>query len=222
MGKKIISFSLWGDKPRYCVGAVKNAKLAKEIYPEWIARFYIHKNVNEEIIKQVRNENAEVIIMEESEDWRAMMWRYLVVKDQEVDIFISRDADSRLDAREMRAVKEWESSDKIYHIMRDHPYHGFPILGGMFGSKKEGFKTIKNSIDIGKFENNYGTDYLFFEQILYPRIRNNSLVHDEFFEKKPFPTLRINYQFVGQIFNEHDQPNDTGRKAIIKYFENLK
>ena len=38
---KIISFSLWGDKPQYVVGAIKNAELAKEIFPEWKCRFYI-------------------------------------------------------------------------------------------------------------------------------------------------------------------------------------
>jgi len=36
MKKKIISFSLWGDKPMYTIGAIKNAKLAEEIYPGWI------------------------------------------------------------------------------------------------------------------------------------------------------------------------------------------
>ena len=29
---KLITFSLFGDNPLYCVGAVENARLAKEIY----------------------------------------------------------------------------------------------------------------------------------------------------------------------------------------------
>ena len=37
--KKIIAFSLWGDQPKYTVGAIKNADLAKEIYPDWTCRF---------------------------------------------------------------------------------------------------------------------------------------------------------------------------------------
>jgi hypothetical protein len=32
---KYISFSLWGDKPIYNVGAIKNAELWKNIYPDW-------------------------------------------------------------------------------------------------------------------------------------------------------------------------------------------
>ena len=41
----LITFSLFGDNPLYCVGAVENARLAKEIYPEWIARFYVAQDV---------------------------------------------------------------------------------------------------------------------------------------------------------------------------------
>jgi len=31
--KKVVSFSLWGDNPIYNIGAIRNAELAKEIYP---------------------------------------------------------------------------------------------------------------------------------------------------------------------------------------------
>jgi len=33
--KKIITFSLWGDKPIYNIGAIKNAELAKTFYTEF-------------------------------------------------------------------------------------------------------------------------------------------------------------------------------------------
>ena len=39
--KKVISFSLYGNDPKYCVGAIKNAKLAKYIYPDWVCRFKV-------------------------------------------------------------------------------------------------------------------------------------------------------------------------------------
>ena len=31
-----------------------------------------------------------------------------------------------------------------------------------------------------------------------------SIVHDPFFEKKPFPTARKNYEFVGDVFDENE------------------
>jgi hypothetical protein len=47
-----------------------------------------------------------------------------------VDVLMSRDSDSRIIPREEAAVREWLASDRIFHIMRDHPYHCIPILGG--------------------------------------------------------------------------------------------
>jgi len=38
--KKIVAFSLWGNNPKYTVGAVRNAELTPSIYPGWTARFY--------------------------------------------------------------------------------------------------------------------------------------------------------------------------------------
>jgi len=33
---KVISFSLWGDKSIYQVGSIRNAKMAKEFYSDFI------------------------------------------------------------------------------------------------------------------------------------------------------------------------------------------
>lgn len=49
--------------------------------------------------------------------------------DAGVDVFISRDADSVLSARESAAVQDWLRSGKTLHVMHDHPHHGVPILG---------------------------------------------------------------------------------------------
>ncbi len=32
---KIISLSVWGSKPQYSVGAIKNIELAEKIFPDW-------------------------------------------------------------------------------------------------------------------------------------------------------------------------------------------
>ena len=52
-----------------------------------------------------------------------------------MDIFISRDLDSRINDRELAAVHEWLESNKTLHSMRDHPWHTVPIMGGGWGSK---------------------------------------------------------------------------------------
>ena len=32
---KYVSYSLWGNNPIYCIGAIKNMNQIKEIYPDW-------------------------------------------------------------------------------------------------------------------------------------------------------------------------------------------
>ena len=41
------------------------------------------------------------------------------------------------------------------------------------------------------------------------------MVHDEFFDKKPFPTKRKDFEFVGQIFDENE-------KTVRQHIEILK
>ena len=130
--RKIISFSLWGDNPKYTVGAIRNAELALQIYPSWICYFFVSENVPKEIIDVLLSyKNTRVFFKQGNGDWRSMFWRFETSYDPTIDISIFRDTDSRLSYREKYAVDEWLDSDKTFHIMRDHPYHGFPILGGM-------------------------------------------------------------------------------------------
>jgi hypothetical protein len=60
------------------------------------------------------------------------MYRYLVMLDPNVDVFVSRDVDSIIWPREVDAVAEWLKSNYTFHVMRDHTYHGSIILAGIF------------------------------------------------------------------------------------------
>ena len=134
---RIISYSLWGDNPKYTTGAIRNAELAQDIYPGWISRFYIGDTVPEKIRNDLKEiPNTEVVIVNENNNWTGMFWRFSCSYDPNVNISIFRDTDSRLSIREKYAVDEWVSSDKTFHIMRDHPFHRFAILGGMWGFKQ--------------------------------------------------------------------------------------
>jgi hypothetical protein len=58
------------------------------------------------------------------------MFRYLVMLDPNVDIFISRDIDSVIWQREVDAVDQWLKSNLTFHLMRDHKFHSATILAG--------------------------------------------------------------------------------------------
>lgn len=204
--KKIISFSLWGDIPRYTEGAIRNAELALEIYPDWICRYYLGKNTPLGIIGRLSEfDNTEIYIMNEPGDWTGMFWRFYPASDLDVGVMISRDVDSRLTAREKAAVDEWLGGDKDFHIMRDHPYHNTAILGGMWG--------VRNCLllDMVEYINEYSkgdfwqVDQNFLRECIYPKVKDDALVHDEYFEKNSFPAKRESGCFVGQAFDEDDE-----------------
>ncbi len=203
--KKVISFSLWGEETKYCVGAIKNAELAKKYYPDWICRYHIGKSTPNKYIEELNNfSNVETILRPEDGDWTGMFWRFFDASDLSIDAMISRDTDSRLNNREAYAVEEWLSSGRKFHIMRDHPYHRTEILGGMWGVRSHYLGDMRNLINQYVKGNFWQVDQDFLKEVIYPIVKNNCMVHDEFFEKKPFPSKRKKGLFVGQAFNSDD------------------
>lgn len=205
MGKKVIAFSLWGDKAIYNIGAIRNSDLALEIYKDWECWFYIGQSTPQSTIKELnKRKNCKVILQPEEGNWSGMFWRFYPASNPNVDVMISRDTDSRLNTREFFAVEQWMKSDKSFHIMRDHPYHQTEILGGMWGCKFPVLKNMKKLIEEYKKGDFWQVDQNFLREKIYPLIKNDSIVHDEFFERKPFPTTRESNRFIGQAFDEHD------------------
>jgi hypothetical protein len=209
---KVIAFSLWGENPKYTVGAVKNASIARELFPDWVCRFYIGEDVPKYTIKELCSLDAECALMNGS-GWNGMFWRFLAADSH--DVMISRDTDSRLGYREKAAIDEWLASDKDFHIMRDHPYHKTEILGGMWGVRNGILKGIKDMIrdyNKGSFDDKYQVDQNFLREVIYPMVKDKAMVHDEFFEGKPFPKnakQRSSSYFVGQVYNPSDVPEFT-------------
>ena len=194
MGKKVISFSLYGRHPQYTLGAVANARHASMAYPGWICRFYVSNNVPAGILTRLRSHGAEVINMGEHLGHEGMLWRFLPTVDPEVDITLSRDADSRFIKCELMAVNEWLASGKKFHVMRK-PF-GYPILGGLWGVRggipelKDTLESRIQSADITQ----YNGDQQFLRDNLYPLMKGNVYVHS-FKPQKTFFTGEIIHPF---------------------------
>ena len=202
--KKLICFSLWGNNPKYTIGAVKNLELARIIYPGWVCRFYVGHDVPGDIVNTLNN-GAEVIVRK-SENLDSMFWRFLPISED--CIMISRDTDSRLSNREKVAVDAWLDSGKLFHIMRDHRWHATNILGGMFGCRGGVIKNIGKLIDEFKKSlpstNYYQIDQQFLAKYVWPIVKDNVIVHDEIFDKCPWPVKRIGGEYVGAPFDGND------------------
>ena len=210
--KKIISFSLWGDNPKYILGALENIKLAKMFLPDWTCRFYVHDSALPEIT-WVKTQRCEVVMtgnddLGENMNKPGMFWRFNVIKDPEVERFIIRDADSRITMREKNAVYDWIRSRKNFHIIRDHKFHSTRIMGGMWGATRKIAEKIDYDSLLEKFnkidqKSVYGTDQDFLAQFIYPLVKDDCLIHDEFhFFKdetvKRIPHIINNNEFIGK------------------------
>lgn len=220
-GRRLITFSLWGDDPKYTTGALRNALLAQRHYPEWTCRFYIATGTPAQVVEQLRTRpNVEVVLRDDANDWRSSVWRFLPAAEPDVEVMLSRDADSRLGPRERAAVDEWLASDHQFHIMRDHPLHSrWPILAGMWGVRGNALRAMPDllrrhfRVDGNKFV--WGVDQVFLGRVVHPLVRRAALVHDEISPSLPFdagsdrrvfPTPREGVDFVGQVFDADDRP----------------
>ncbi|CAF0787175.1 unnamed protein product [Adineta ricciae] len=131
------------------------------------------------------------------------IWRFIPAGDPLVDIMMSRDLDSALTPRERSSVDAWLASNKSFHAMRDHPMHGVPMLGGMWGfrpaSNPELRHMIHKKVHQEDLVRQYGGrgDQTFLAQQVWPHAKSDILVHDSFLCKhnygqkpSPFPTQR--------------------------------
>lgn len=214
--KKIISFSLFGDKPLYFLGAEKNISEAKEIYPDYICRFYCSKDVpNLDKLKSLA-EAGECELIVPDLPYPPVFWRILACDDPDIEICLQRDCDSVVNHREKAAVDEWLKSEKTLHFMHDcKAGHFHKIMAGMWGIKKNDkfnftkeLKIFFKSRNYKPYDPNepstswgsgvatYFDDQYFLQDILYKKFEDDYLEHGE---ENPFPPHEpIKYgSFVG-------------------------
>lgn len=183
--RNIIAFSLWGQDPRYLMGAVNNAVVARYLYPGWTCRFYLDDSVPGATVDQLRRQGAQIARV--GGDWTAdrfgLFWRFLVEDDANVDLYLVRDADSVMNIKERAAVEDWLASGRAFHVMRDLPRHSELILAGMWGAHRGNIggmaARIRAHVDApGKSLGNVTTDQLFLRREVWPIVRQDVLMHD--------------------------------------------
>ncbi len=180
--RNIIAFSLWGDLPKYVTGAVVNAQIAPHVFPGWTARFYHDATVPDDALVALRHYGAQTIPVEEASlAEMGMFWRFLVANDPAVNVFLVRDTDCRLNGQELNAVHDWLRSGKRFHVMRDHPYHIAPMMGGMWGGTAGVLPDIRNLLHSGPtYDGRYNQDQIFLWERIWPLIVDDACSHDSF------------------------------------------
>lgn len=182
---KVIAFSLWGSNPRYLRGALHNALLAREVYPGWICRFWIDESVPRDLSDALRSCEAEVVVCDAAEPpHRRLCRRFLVSDDSEAGYFLVRDCDSVVSQREAGAVREWLSSGKSFHVMRDWWTHTDIMLAGMWGGIAGVLPPMRDLIQSYNSAHvvTANWDQWFLRDKVWGLIRNDCLVHDRIYQ----------------------------------------
>lgn len=200
LGKKnLVSFSLFGNLPRYCEMAVLNVLSIKRHLPEFVCRFYIDHSVPGAIIARLKQLGSEIVFVDHLKDQMPpTFWRFLAIDDPGTDRIVVRDVDALFDARDAWCVKNWIQSDFPFHIIRDDCCHTELILAGLFSIRAGTIRDIKSKIQ--SFIDSKGSesyerfaDQLFLRHYLWPVLKANALTHDSVY-KFGYNVREIQYQ----------------------------
>lgn len=228
---KVFSVCLWGKKEIYNIGAIRNADLCKKYYPNFEYWIYIHKpTVPKKTINKLRKRNNVKIIFknDDLDKCSPMSWRFESIDDKNVEIMLSRDIDTIILDREVVATNEWIQSGKTFHIMRDHPHHTNVILGGMFSTKKIKNITSWKELIYKIAQNGHRMyDMNFLRDIIYPLIKDDCLIHDNFWRIEKhcqyFTTkYNDNCDFIGMYVNPDESRSERHMKIIQNKVKDLK
>lgn len=193
--KKVVSYSVYGQRPKYVQGMVEVAKMLPKFFPGWEARVYHDNSVPGEGLQEL-TKMPYVTLINVSTDpslppWVAtkvnpMVWRFLIASDPTVDVYLIRDSDSRPSAREKAAVDEWLRSNTSFHIMRDNSMHDpstfAAMLGGMWGARHRAVPNMMQLVE--KYYHHqsqvidYGEDQHFLWKNVLPLAKDDCLQHD--------------------------------------------
>ena len=209
----VFSFTLFGNDDKYCKGVLKNVQLIEKKFPGWEVWIYCGDGIGEDHFFLLNEYPCVKLIPTHADGMVNKFYRFFAIDDPSVEICIIRDADSRIYERDEACIREFLASDRLVHIIRDHPNHHHTMMAGMWGIKKEAcsylgvpLRTLFEQWKQSKPSSDFWSDTVFLCDMIYPRIAQISMIHDELqhYEpigfRTPFPYPLIEKHFIGQVY----------------------
>ena len=146
-----------------------------------------------------------------------MLWRLNPVFLNLANNLFVRDADSIITNRELQLMNDFINSKYEFHIIRDHPLHYMPIMGGLFGMKSSIYDLFYEPDIFHKMKvckNLYNYDQYFLSDVIYPIIKNKALIHTSSYSYKfeNIQKISVVSEYCGKYANSEiakfDQSND--------------
>lgn len=218
--RHVIAFSVFGANPRYLTGAMNNAIVARYLYPGWTVRIYTDQSMPPAFRQELERNAAEVVLVADLPAAQyGLFWRFLVEDDENVGVYLVRDADSVINIKERVAVGAWLKSGKAFHIMRDLPQHTDLMLAGLWGAHRGNIGRMRERIldfcaKTPKRANYINKDQDFLRNEIWPLARESVHIHDSYFSFMSPHRYDPDYglpavRHVGQndwIFHERSNP----------------
>jgi hypothetical protein len=230
---KIISFCLYGNLKKYCKGLYENLKIIQDKLSDYNSFLYISSDVDEEWINKYKAFSFVKVFITNFTGHDNMISRFFAIDEEDVDIAIIRDADSRLHDRDIWCIRDFEKSSYMFHTIRDHPSHRAFILGGLWGIKKGclpnkiTIKSLYNKINPrNEVVNKIQFDQIFLKKIVYPIIHSKMIVYtfsekmkmNDFENIKIIPLQIINNNFCG-LSIYYDENEEEVKEYIWNYYD---
>lgn len=215
--KRVIAISLWGNRTEYNERLLENLRDGwRRVFPCWTVRVYTtrQRNTDPALPDQLKKAGAEVVVVEDEPGLQslsnAMMWRFAVASDPDVDRYLIRDADTVVLQRDKDAVDDWVRSGLPFHSMMDHNAHCYnkevSIMGGMWGGTREAVPEMSQLMKKWDGQKKYNDDQLFLKEHVYPLAKtrgvkehNSGCCEEKRWEGNAigFPTRRERNEYVG-------------------------
>lgn len=222
-GSKIIAMSLPADSKIHLYGVLRNVQLTRVLMPDWILRVYTANGISERWLNKFKKLKAQIVRVTNPKT-PIELAPFKIIQDEKVDIFVIRNATSRLSERDVSSIEDWINTNAGFHCIRDHPRHknmklaGYGTVGGkrkiLAQLLKQPWKYL-NSLTV--------SPWTWLQDHLYPAIEDTIMCHDSVScrswpKSKPFRVKRFKNEYIGRKFNERMNPADLTADSEIKSF----
>lgn len=208
---KVFSFSLFGPLEKYSRGLMINIHMIQNYFPDWHIHVWLGNGVLEETIKQLAGISNLTVFPTNEDGFINASYRFFSIDDDNVEVMIVRDADSRVNERDRACIEDFVTSQNMFHIIRDHPNHHHLIMAGMWGIKQgllqrkmsDIFQEWKNRNNV----NDFWSDTNFLKSI-YTIGVYHAMIHDDLHHVEPaekctphrVPLDERKLHFIGQVY----------------------
>ena len=220
--KNIFSFCIYGNDLKYYYGLQKNIDLISAHYPAFHIYVYAGKDHLVPWIEKMTGQSERVVVVRTCRDGAVnMLFRYMPICDDDIDLLFVRDADSEINARDRWCIQQFLDSDMSVHTIRDHYWHKSRLTGGLTGFKLKSMPSLGALKDIMNTiaplpQVAYGGDEDFLNSRIHPIVTGCLLIHTSInaFAGEEYQLIEHennNTNFVGNVV-EYDGSGNTSYK----------